>query len=440
VTSPRLLIALLVAAVAATALPATASAAGSSAAAPTAAAAKKKKLKKLTVCRRGCRFSSIQKAVNRAAKGATIRVKPGTYVEGVVVKGASKDKLKIVGTGKTAKKVVLEGKGAKTAGNPAQNGIFVDGADGVTMRNMTARNYPANGFFVRDCKGYLMDDVIAAFNRAYGLYAFNCVGGRMTHSTGYGHGDSAFYVGQTPTQSKPKTTVLDHLVAYENVLGYSGTNSKYMDIRNSEFFNNGAGIVPNTLESEKFPPASDGVIHDNLVYWNNFNYFAPSSRVKPLPAATGAFNYPTGAGVVLFGTTNWKVTGNSIFGNFKWGVFNVSDPAFAPATNIGNAITANKMGAAMGDANGVDFMTEGSGSGNCWASNSAGSTFDPGSQPEAQLYPVCGPTPAANALDATQLGEIAGYLTQGVTQEDSWVKHVHPARAGRTPIDGQTAR
>ena len=396
-----------------------------------------KKLKKTTVCRRGCDFNSIQKAVNRTAKGGTVRIKPGTYTEGVVVKGSSKDGLKLIGLGKKPSKTVLQGKGAKDpSGNPASNGVFVDGADKVTLRNLTAKNYPGNGFFVRNCNGYLMDRLVAAFNRSYGLYAFNCVGGRMTRSTGYGHGDSAFYVGQTPPQSKPKRTRLDHLTGYMNVLGYSGTNSKYVDITKSDFFNNGAGIVPNTLESEKYAPSAEGTITDNDVFWNNFNYFRSDSKVKPLDPATGGFNYPTGAGVVLFGITGWKVSGNRIFGNFKWGVFNVSDPAYAPATNKDNAVTGNTMGGAMNDANGVDFMTEGSGSGNCWGDNGAGATFDPGSQPDAQLYPACGPTPATNGLDGQQLGEIAGYLTQAETQEDSWAKHTHPAFEGRKPIDG----
>ncbi len=187
------------------------------------------KPKALLVCRRGCPYSSIQKAVDAAKAGATVRIKPGKYTEGVTVKD-TQDNLKIVGLGTKPQEVVLEGKGAKRAdGNPAQNGVFVDGADGVEMRNMTAQNFPANGFFVRNCDGYVMDHVIAGFNRAYGLYAFNCLGGRMTYSVGYGHGDSAFYVGQTPVQEKPKQTLISHSEAYENVLGYSGTNSKYVD-------------------------------------------------------------------------------------------------------------------------------------------------------------------------------------------------------------------
>ena len=437
-TSPRLPILLLVAATAATAMPAVAVAKAPSQA---AAAKKKKKKKTVTVCRRGCKFSSIQKAVNKVAKGGTVKVKPGTYVEGVVVKGHKKDNLKIVGTGKTAKKVVLEGKGAKTDGNPAQNGIFVDGADNVTMRNMTARNYPANGFFVRNCDGYLMDDVIAAFNRAYGLYAFNCVGGRMTDSTGYGHGDSAFYVGQTPVQSKPKTTRLDHLVAYENVLGYSGTNSKYIDISESEFFNNGAGIVPNTLKSEKYAPASDGVIHDNLVYWNNFNYFKADSKVKPLPAATGGFNYPTGVGVVIFGVTNWKVTNNSIFGNFKWGVFNVSDPAFEPATNHRQPDHGQQDGRRDGRRQRRRLHDGGLRLGQLLGRQrrrTRRSTRAP--SPTRSCTRPAAPRPPPTGSTAQQLGEIAGYLTKAEDQEGEWIKHPHPSRPGRTPIDGQTAR
>ncbi|MTD45155.1 hypothetical protein GKE82_12845 [Conexibacter sp. W3-3-2] len=148
-------------------------------------ATKKKATKKVTnftVCRRGCPFSSIQKAVDAAPAGATVKIKPGTYTEGVDVKD-TKDNLKIIGLGTKPEEVVLEGKGAKRPdGNPAQNGIFVDGADNVEMRNMTAQNFPANGFFVRNCDGYVMDRLIAGFNRAYGLYAFNCIGGRMTYS------------------------------------------------------------------------------------------------------------------------------------------------------------------------------------------------------------------------------------------------------------------
>lgn len=396
---------------------------------------KKAKKKALLVCRRGCPYSSIQKAVNAAKKGNTVRIKPGTYVEGVILTGHSKDGIKLVGLGLTPKDTVLEGKGAKAPdGNPAQNGVFVDGADNVEMRNLTAQNYPANGFFVRNCNGYVMDHDIAAFNRAYGLYAFNCIGGRMSYSVGYGHGDSAFYVGQTPLQDHPVKTLLDHNEAYLNVLGYSGTNSKYVDIRNSEYYNNGAGVAPNTLASEKFPPARDGVIQENLIYWNNFNYFNPDSKVKPLPAATGGFQYPTGVGIVLFGITDWTVKNNSVFGNFRWGIMSVSDPTYATATNFNNKVRFNTMGAAFDDANGSDIWTEGTGEGNCWENNSVGTTYDPGALPQPLLYPGC--NSPNNTVDPVQVAEVANYLTKTTGQEGEWKKHPHPARPDRKPVDG----
>ena len=56
--------------------------------------------------------------------------------------------------------------------------------------------------------------------RAYGLFAFDCIGGKMKNSVGYGQGDSAYYVGDTPPQTNPKWTLLTNLDGHENVLGY----------------------------------------------------------------------------------------------------------------------------------------------------------------------------------------------------------------------------
>ncbi len=213
---------------------------------------------------------------------------------------------------------------------------------------MWARNYATNGFFVRDsdpanndpkinCKDFLFKNLIASFNRSYGLYAFGCEGGRITKSVGYGHGDSAIYIGGTPFQNKnPDWTKIDHNEMYENVLGYSGTNSKYVNLVDNNVYNNGAGIVPNTLDSEPFEPAATGKIHNNNIFWNNFNYYLPDSPVKTVSGGLGTvdlgggnvvtLNYPTGIGVILFGVDGWKVYDNQIFGNFKYGSAAFSDP------------------------------------------------------------------------------------------------------------------
>ena len=196
------------------------------------------------------------------------------------------------------------------------------------IRNLWARNYESNGFFIhaatqagQECDGYKMENLLASGNRSYGLFAKGCLGGKMLHSSGWRHGDSAFYIGETPCdtttwtnhgdapapcQAKPKWTVLRDLASYENVLGYSGTNSKYVKIVESDFYNNGAGIVPNTLDSEGYEPNGWNYFEQNNVFWNNYNYFLAGSSFKTISAGLGelcglTINYPTGTGIILYG-------------------------------------------------------------------------------------------------------------------------------------------
>ena len=400
-------------------------------------------VKTLVVCKHGCRYSTIQKAVNASGANATINVKPGKYVEGVIVQGHRHDGLHIIGVGKKPSAVLIEGKNAKGPGGAAQNGIDGESVNNLDLENMKAEHFASNGFFINTCKGYLMKNLIAGFNHSYGLYVFKCIGGRMTRSVGYGNGDSAFYVGGTPFQKHPVKTLIDHDTGYKNVLGYSGTNSKYIVIRDSEFYNNGAGVVPNTLKSEPYQPATSGVIEDNLIYWNNFDYYRPGSPVRTVSGGVGAdaANYPIGAGVILFGTTDWTVRNNSIFGNFLWGGAAFSDPTnpTGKAENNANRFIGNRMGARFQDANGVDFYNDGSGKGTCFEGNSAGSTFDT-SATDPNLYPSCPSSAGTGTVngDPTQFGKLAAIvLADPPTQQESfWHVHPHPTRSGRTPFEG----
>ena len=405
----------------------------------------KAKPKILTVCKHGCRYTTIQGAVNASGKHATINVKPGRYVEGVIVQGHRHDGLRIIGMTRNPAKVLIEGKNAKGPGGAAQNGIEGDNVNGMVMENMKAEHFAANGFYVNHCTGYLMKNLVGAFEHGYGLFAFRCIGGRMTQSVGYGNGDSAFYIGGTPFQKHPVWSTVDHDTGYENVLGYSGTNSKYVTVRNSSFYNNGAGVVPNTLTSEPDQPADTGVIEDNLIFWNNFDYYRPGSPVRTVSGGVGtdAANYPIGAGVILFGTTNWTVRNNSIFGNFLWGVASFSDPTntTGKALNTGNHIINNKMGAAFNDTNGFDLFNDGSGKGTCFENNGASVTMDvEGSASASDIYPTC---PSTNGTGTTtgntdQFKKLAAVVlaTPPTTQESFWHVHTHPARPGVKPFEG----
>jgi hypothetical protein len=417
-------------------------AAGAVAAPALAKTAPAKAAPALTVCKHGCRYTTIQSAVNASGKDATIDVKPGRYIEGVIVSGHKHDGLHLIGTGKTAAAVVLEGKGAKGPGGAAQNGVEGDSVNDLTIENMKAEHYASNGFFINGCDGYVMKNLIAGFNHSYGLYVYKCVGGQMTESTGYGNGDSAFYVGGTPFEKKPVTTTLDHDTGYENVLGYSGTNSKYILIKDSTFYNNGAGIVPNTLSSEPFEPATSGVIEDNKVFWNNFDYYAPGSPVKTVSGglAGGSANYPIGAGVILFGTTGWTVEHNQIFGNWLWGGAAFSDPtnATGKAENNDNKFIDNTMGDGGKDLNGTDFFNDGSGHGTCFQDN--GTVTLATSTTDADLYPTCPSTAGSGTVngDKNQVLTLLGIVSSNPPSkmENFWTRHPHVTIKGITPITG----
>jgi hypothetical protein len=412
-----------------------------------------------TVCKHGCRYHTIQSAVNHVKKGkkSVVKVKPGRYHEGVQVYGHRYDKLTIKGASKNPRKAILDGDNARIQGQPAQNGIDGRNVDGLKIKRLWARNFAANGFFIHadpgnHCHGFVMNKDLASFNVSYGLFAKHCTGGRITHSKGWGHGDSAFYIGETPPQKNPDWTEIAHDKGYLNVLGYSGTNSKYVDIHDSMFFNNGAGVVPNTLDSELFQPNANGKIRDNDIFWNNFNYFLPKSPVKTVSGGLGqigdrTINYPTGVGVILFGSDGWVVRDNRIFGNFFWGAAAFSDPFNEAALNENNRFIDNKMGRGGTDKNRFDFYNDGSGKGNCFDGNSS-SSFDvtaTADHPKSFLYPSCPPPASAgtgtNEGDGNvghgQVGELADYVLSDppCSQEDSWVRHSHPKFKGITPID-----
>lgn len=474
------------------------------------------------VCKHGCAYRTVQDAANDAGKwqfitkkhNAVVRIQPGEYVEGVflytektklkrdfdgmTIMGVTKDKKPLA----DASQVLMQGTDAKTIykGNdpfwqpgdaeskPAQNAIEARNVKNLKIKNIQGEHYGNNVFFVwastnpaygERCEGYVMDNLIANDTRAYGLFARNCFGGKMLNSESWNTGDSGIYIGETPCddpnwtnkgsnpkpcQKNPDWTIIDNVDSHRNTLGYSGTNSKYVEIRNSAFYNNGAGIVPNTLDSEKFEPAGWMKIHNNDVFWNNYNYYCTGdngatcggSEFRTVSGGLGELlgapvNFPTGVGVMLFGNDSIEVYDNNIFGNEKWGAMTFSAPVLEAldvvanegddAKSLNSSFTNNKMGRNGIDPNGVaDFLNDNTGGGNCWSGNVAqgGVTYVVGTGPktEAQLYPAC-PQPKAYNTATSSLD-----LTQGIqVRMDGMTPLMDPdtilGYAGQSPPDQQ---
>ena len=390
----------------------------------------------LKVCKKGCKYKKIQAAVDAAGKGTTIRVGKGTYKEGIRILSATKDRVKLIGDARNPGNVVLEGKGLK--GGPAQNGVQVNNADAVQINGFTARNYKGNGFFVVNADGYKLTNLVADTTGVYGIYAFNSKGGEMTNSEAFYNNDAGFYVGQTPPQTKPKRTTLRNVKAWGNVLGYSGTNSRYVTITKSKFFNNGVGLVPNVLESEKFMPHEDNAIVDNDIFWNNFNYYA-GAPFKLRDSSTGTL-YPVGTGILLFGGKTTKIEGNRFFGNYLVGYGSVSQFLLKPENTAfglleGNEVKGNKFGLDGGaDKNGRDLFYDGSGSANCFEGNA---TQSPNVPADNSTFAAC-PKADGNAFNESARNEGLNWVGDS-SHEAYWVRTEHTPIAGITPLERWTA-
>jgi hypothetical protein len=377
------------------------------------------------VCKRGCDFRRIQAAVNAARKGDKIKVANGTYREAVSIRGARKSYIKLVGNPGRPGRVVLKG------GDRRQNGVLVDGADQVTVRGFRAQGYRANGFFFVNVVGYMARDLVAARSGVYGVYAFNSKGGTMRDSEAYYHSDAGFYIGQTPAQDRPVRSIVRNVDSWGNPIGFSATNMRYTTITRSRFYNNAIGIVPNALDSEKFPPAEDNVIRGNEIFWNNFNVHAGAPFE---PKQTGVVPLvPVGTGVLLLGGRRNTVEDNKIFGNYTVGAaaiegFLLEENPQARAL-VGNVVRGNDFGLGGSDRNGRDLAYDGNGTDNCFGPNAGVAVTIPESGSTLAPCPFAG----ANAFD--QDAQLQMFSLAGPAAVPRWIKHPHAPKPGYEPLE-----
>jgi plastocyanin len=265
---------------------------------------------------------TIQAAVDAARPGDLVLVAPGVYTENVVVLTPY---LTIRGEDRNA--TILDGEFKRS------NGIEVVEADGVSIENLTARHYQLNGFYWTGVQGYRGSYLTAYANGDYGIYAFGSTWGRFEHSYASGSPDSGFYIGQC----QPCHAVIDDVLAEGNALGYSGTNAGGdLYLINSEWRSNGAGIAPNTLDSEELAPQHSAVIAGNSVH-DNGTMQVPTKRLE-----TPAF----GTGILIGGGRGNEVEGNVVADNAVYGIAilpNLDDNLWLTKNNVirDNAVSAS---------------------------------------------------------------------------------------------------
>jgi hypothetical protein len=317
---------------------------------------------------------TIQEAVDHAKPGGLVLISPGVYHEAVVV---TTPFITIRGTDRNA--VILDG------GFTLANGIHVIEADGVSIENMTARHYLLNGFLWSSVYGFRGSYLTAYDDGDYGVFAYDSQYGQFDNSYASGHPDSGFYIGQC----NPCHAVISDVLAENNALGFSGTNAGGdLRIINSEWRNNYAGIVPNTLDSEEMPPQRAALIAGNWIH-DNDNVDAPA---KPL-------QYPSfGMGIVIAGGVDNVIEQNLVEAHEAFGIVVLPNIDAHVWLSSGNRVIDN----VVRDSGRADLALGGpSGGGDCFSGNDFGRS----APPAIELFHGCG-----FALDPAGGGELGATL------------------------------
>ncbi len=336
-------------------------------------------------------FKTIQKAVNAARKGATVLIKPGTYFEAVNVKTPG-----ITIKGVDRYRTILNGR------DELGTGILVDGANNVTVTNLTVRNYLGNGVFFFNMKGYKASRIDSIKNRTYGIYAFDAYNGVFKNSFAWGSGDGGFYIGQC----LPCSATIENVVAKYNYLGYSGTNATGVVIRDSLWTYNAVGIAPNTLPTEDLGPNRGTFVYNNRVINNNY---------ATIPAAGFSDNpigVPIGTGIWFAGIENNVAMNNLVERHESFGI--LVSQSVDESLPINNTVTDNIIRASDidEDGRGWDLAWDGTGERNCFSGNTfEGETGPPDIE---SIYP-CDPRTAVGI----PYGPVQAYLAESVSNSQT---------------------
>jgi Right handed beta helix region len=324
---------------------------------------------------------TLKAAIAQAAPGDTIVLAAGTYAGGDVVPSAKHD---VTIEGSDRNRVLLDGE------NVRKNGIVVH-ADGVAILNMSARNFRENAFYWKDADRYRGSYLTAWNVQGYGLYAEDAHVGTFDHDYVSGAADAAYYIGDC----RPCGATIHDVVATLSAVGYSGTNSTGVVIRDSRWIRNGAGIVPNSYANDPLPPEGRTTIVGNTI--------SGSGRAAvPIHTALAGF---IGVGIAIAGgnenvvrrnrVTTSETYGIAVFPTARYVTFapNAKEPG-PPWRPRGNLISGNVVrGSGVADL----ALATGVGKGNCFRSNSAASAV-----PRELLRSSC-----SHAGDATVAAALA---------------------------------
>jgi hypothetical protein len=354
-------------------------------------------------------------------------------------KCTQKCNLQIEGLGKDPADVLLQGDRKKL------DVLRVDRADGIYLRNFTVEQSAFNDVDLVEVNGFRISKVVARYAQDYGVLTFTATNGLYDHDVAYGNGDSGLYPGSTekgcevdPNAYGTCGTLAGDAAlgsgnrgcsfysieirdseSYDNVLGYSGTAGNSTYLHDNDFHDNAAG-----LSTDSFAAGHPGMPQEcvkwehNKIHNNNNNHFTAANQkncsetpfaLRPKTQVCPQFQVPVGTGILIAGGNRNLIRENHIYDNYRDGILLFGVPAALRGdynlahqfdTSNGNRFVANVMGAdESGERrpNGMDFVWDEQGSGNCFDGNLTNS----GTQPA--MLPTCPGNPLQQVVNLAVL-------------------------------------
>lgn len=252
---------------------------------------------------------NIQKAVNRADPGDTIRIPSGTYRQTVTIR---KDGIKLVGHHVVIKPPakarptpcdrLFGGPGSPASGIcimgdvrlGAQGPVVRDRARNVTVKGITVVGAPVHGLIGIGTRNLKVVHSAFKKNGGYGAASFMTVGTTFAHNTAVGNGEAGFYIGDSPHANAR----VHHNYSSRNELGFFFRSASHGKAEHNVAKGNCLGML---VLADAPGPAKHWTLTKNKVVRNN--------KLCPGPFPGSSIS---GAGIVLSSAQKFTVSRNTV--------------------------------------------------------------------------------------------------------------------------------
>ncbi|HEX9605106.1 MAG TPA: NosD domain-containing protein [Myxococcales bacterium] len=335
---------------------------------------------------------SIQAAVDRARPGDTVTVLPGTYTEAgrpcphdgseLCAVSVTTDGISLIAPkGATLKSAAGQNDGIAFSPAGAQPATCVSTASqrlhGATVRGFTVRGFSDDGIFLLCADGIVVEGNTAVDNREYGIFPSHVVGGRVIGNHASGAKDTGIYVGQS------RDVLVEGNVAQANVSGFEVENSSGVTVQRNLATGNTGGFLTFALPGLDVHANEANTLQDNVSAFNNLANECTGGDVCLVPAGTG---------ILAVSTQRNVIRRNLVIGNDSLGIA-LTDfcsaagvpPDVCATLDIEPLPNGNRIAENIVLRNGRnpdlarlpaelagDLVWTGTGDGNCWSRNVAG--------------------------------------------------------------------